>query len=188
MFVDLTGFVKFADSADPEVLFGTLQRYHAAMGEIIDAHSGRAIDFIGDGIFAIFNDPVEIAEPEYHALRAAVEMRDRFRSLAEGWAREGIRLGIKISLDAGYATLGRIGYPGHHTYGAVGRTINSAGLMIRAVEEDKIMASERLMSAVEDRFETRLVPDAVLEKLGTVLERRSKRAVAVVEVVGLRRK
>lgn len=177
MLADMTRFRTFADVADPEVPFEKLAEYHRAVEETVENDGGQTIDYAGDGAFAIFNDPAAIADPEYHAANAALAVRERFAALAAKWVREGYRLGLRIGMDAGFATLGRIGYEGHYSYGAIGGTVNSAALIAHNARSGQIFASQKLASSIGDRVATRPVADIPIEGLAQPLK--------VVEIVAL---
>ena len=49
-----------------------------------------------------------------------------FRELAGRWSKRGTKLGLGIGIEAGYATLGRIGFPGRYDYGVIGPVANLA--------------------------------------------------------------
>ena len=101
VFLDLRGFTAFTESAEPEEVIDVLHEYHAEMGRIIVAHEGTIERFAGDGIMVFFNDPVPLANPAEHAVQMALEMRERFASLAEDWRRQGFELGHRHRHRAG---------------------------------------------------------------------------------------
>ena len=55
-----------------------------------------------------------------------VDMRARVAELAEGWRRKGHDLGFGVGIAQGYATLGRVGFPGRYDYAAIGTVTNLA--------------------------------------------------------------
>jgi adenylate cyclase len=57
-----------------------------------------------------FNDPLPVDEHELQAIRLALVAQTRFAQLAAGWGKRGIELALGIGIEAGYATLGRIGF------------------------------------------------------------------------------
>ena len=120
LFCDLRGFTSFSETAAPEELFEVLRGYHEIVGALIEPHLGTLEHFAGDGLMVFFNDPVEIEDHELQAIRFATAARERFAQLAQAWQRRGIQLGLGIGVEAGYATLGRIGFEGRYDYGAVG--------------------------------------------------------------------
>ncbi len=126
LFCDLRGFTAFAETAAPEELFEVLRAYHETLGELIPAHDGTLEHFAGDGVMVFFNDPLVVEEHQLQAIRLALAFQKRFAELAQLWRKRGIQLGLGIGIEAGYATLGRIGFEGRYDYGALGPVTNLA--------------------------------------------------------------
>jgi class 3 adenylate cyclase len=150
LFADLRGFTAFAETAEPEEVLGVLREYHAAVGELAVRDGGTVEHFAGDGLMVFFNDPVRQEHHQHAAVRTALGMRDRFDALAAGWRKRGYELGLGIGVAAGYATLGRIGFPGRYDYGAVGNVVILASRLSAAAEPGQVLISQRLHAAVED--------------------------------------
>ena len=163
MFADLRGFTSFAESAEPEEVLGILRDYHALVGETVVAAGGTVEHFAGDGLMAFFNDPNHLADHQAIAVRAAVEIRDRFDAIAEGWRRRGYELGLGIGLAVGFATLGRIGFEGRFDYGAVGNVVILASRLSDAAQPGQILLSQRLNAAVEGVVATRSLSEQALK-------------------------
>ncbi|MCV0402440.1 MAG: GAF domain-containing protein [Chloroflexi bacterium] len=165
LFADLRGFTAFAETAEPEEVLSVLREYHATVGELATRHSGTLEHFAGDGLMVFFNDPVLIPDHQLAAVRTALAMRDRFEDLAAGWRKRGYELGLGIGLASGYATLGRIGFPGRYDYGAVGNAVILASRLSDAAGPGEVLASQRLHAAVEDRVEAETVGELDLKGL-----------------------
>ncbi len=178
VFVDLRGFTAFAETSAPEEVMGVLHEYHAAMGELIVAHDGTLERFTGDGMMIFFNDPVPMDDPERRAIRMAVAMRERARSLAARWRRHGWSLDFGVGIAAGYATIGAVGFEGRWDYAAIGTVTNLAARLCAAATPDQILVTERVLAAAGDLCECRDV--APLDLKGF------HRPVAVSEVLRLR--
>lgn len=163
MFADLRGFTSFAESAEPEEVLGVLRDYHAAVGEIVVRSGGTVEHFAGDGLMAFFNDPDRIPDHQLVAVRSALEIRDRFETLAGGWRRRGYDLGLGIGLAVGFASLGRIGFEGRFDYGAVGNVVILASRLSDAAEPGQILLSQRLNASVEGTLATEPLPDLALK-------------------------
>ena len=58
MMSDLRGFTAISERMDPEELITMLNHYLGEMTEIIQKRNGTIIEFMGDGIFAIFGAPI----------------------------------------------------------------------------------------------------------------------------------
>jgi len=163
VFVDLRGFTAFTESAEPEEVIGLLHEYHGEMGRIIAAHDGTIERFAGDGIMVFFNDPVPLANPAEHAVRMALEMRQRFATLAAGWRKQGFELGIGIGIAQGYATIGAIGFEGRWDYGAIGGVTNLAARLCGEAGAGQILADRKAVAKVEGLVEFAPVGELVLK-------------------------
>jgi class 3 adenylate cyclase/putative methionine-R-sulfoxide reductase with GAF domain len=178
LFCDLRGFTPFAETAAPEELFDVLREYHGALGELIPLYEGTLEHFAGDGVMLFFNDPVAVADHELQAVRFALAAQERLAELAEGWRRRGTELALGVGIDAGYATLGRIGFEGRYDYGAVGPVANLASRLSTRAKPGQILIGQRLYAEVEDAVDA--APAGELELKGFA------RPVPAYEVLGLR--
>jgi adenylate cyclase len=150
VFCDLRGFTPFAESSEPEEVMGVLKGYHAALGELIFRYEGTLERFTGDGLMVFFNDPIPLDKPAQRAVEMALAMRDRVRTLAEGWSRVGHDLGFGVGIAQGFATLGRIGYEGRFDYAAIGSVTNLAARLCAEAGAGQVLVSQRVFSAVDD--------------------------------------
>jgi class 3 adenylate cyclase/putative methionine-R-sulfoxide reductase with GAF domain len=178
LFSDLRGFTAFAETAAPEELFDVLREYHGLLGELIPAHQGTLEHFAGDGVMVFFNDPLPVEDHELQAIRLALAAQDRFRELADAWRRRGIELGLGIGIEAGYATLGRIGFEGRFDYGALGPVANLASRLSTTASAGQTLIGQRVFAATEEAVETNRVGTLDLKGFG--------RPVAAYEVRRLR--
>jgi class 3 adenylate cyclase/putative methionine-R-sulfoxide reductase with GAF domain len=154
LFCDLRGFTAFAETAAPEELFDVLREYHAVLGELIPAYQGTLEHFAGDGLMVFFNDPLPVDEHELQAIRLALAAQTRFAELAGGWRKRGIDLALGIGIEAGYATLGRIGFEGRFDYGALGSAANLASRLCTHASAGQTLIGQRVFAATEEAVET----------------------------------
>ena len=166
LFCDLRGFTSFAETAAPEELFEVLRAYHELLGELIQAFEGTLEHFAGDGVMVFFNDPIEREEHELQAIRLALAAQERFAQLAQLWRRQGAKLGLGIGIEAGYATLGRIGFEGRYDYGALGPVTNLASRLSTRAEPGQILVGQRVFAAVEESVDAREVGELELKGFG----------------------
>jgi class 3 adenylate cyclase len=178
LFFDLRGFTAFAETAAPEELLDVLREYHAALGELIPAHGGTLEHFAGDGMMVFFNDPLPVADHELQAVRLALAAQKRLSQLGEAWDKRGVELALGVGVEAGYATLGRIGFEGRYDYGVVGPVANLASRLSTRATAGQILIGRHVYAAVDEAVET--APAGKLELKGFA------RPVAAYEVVGLR--
>jgi adenylate cyclase len=178
LFCDLRGFTAFAETADPEELFGVLRTYHQAMGGLIVEHGGTLEHFAGDGLMVFFNDPVLQPDHVERAVRMAVAMRERFDELARGWHRLGYELAVGVGIAVGYATLGRIGFEGRYDYGAIGNVVILASRLSSEARPGQILLNQRAHAAVEEVV--------VAEEIGELTLKGFSRPIPATNVIRLR--
>src|SRR5438067_9907556 len=78
--------------------------------------------------------------------------------------KRGTELGLGIGIEAGYATLGRIGFEGRYDYGALGPVTNLASRLSTHAGTGQILIGQRVYAAVDDAVET--VPMGKVELKG----------------------
>jgi class 3 adenylate cyclase/putative methionine-R-sulfoxide reductase with GAF domain len=166
LFCDLRGFTAFAETAAPEELFDVLREYHAMLGELVPAHGGTLEHFAGDGVLVFFNDPMPVEEHELQAIRFALAAQARFAELSGAWRKRGIELGLGVGIEAGYATLGRIGFEGRFDYGALGPATNLASRLSTHASAGQTLIGQRVFAATEEAVETMPVGGLDLKGFG----------------------
>ena len=150
LFCDLRGFTDFSESSDPEDVMKLLSEYHTAIGRIIFAYGGTLERFAGDGVMAIFNDPVPMPRPALQAVQMALDMRSAIGTLMEKWRLLGHDLGFGIGISHGFATLGTIGFEGRYDYAAIGTVSNVASRLCDEAKPGQILISPRVLMAIQD--------------------------------------
>jgi class 3 adenylate cyclase/CheY-like chemotaxis protein len=159
VFCDVRGFTSFAEASEPEEVMHVLGEYHLALGARIDEHGGTLERFTGDGVMVFFNDPVPVADPAAAAVSMSLAVRDDVRRLASGWSRRGHELALGIGIAQGFATLGRIGYPGRSDYAAIGSVTNLAARLCSDAGHWQVLVTDRVLAQVEERVAAELVGD-----------------------------
>jgi adenylate cyclase len=130
MFSDLRGFTSFAESLGPDRVITILNRYLTAMvDDAILPHGGTLVDYMGDGIMAVFGAPIQT---EDHADRALAAARDKLHELTKFNEWLHTEMGIEksfqmgIGLNSGRVMSGNVGSERRLAYTAIGDTTNTA--------------------------------------------------------------
>jgi class 3 adenylate cyclase len=178
LFCDLRGFTSFAEAAAPEEMLALLREYHGMLGTLVPDYEGTLEHFAGDGVMVFFNDPLPVANHELQAIRLALAAQERLAELTETWRKRGFELGLGIGIEAGYATLGRIGFEGRYDYGALGPVTSFASRLSTAATHGQVLIGPRVFADVERDVLT--APAGKLELKGF------GRSVDVYEVQGMR--
>jgi adenylate cyclase len=148
--LDLRGFTKFANNAEPEEVMALLRNYHAEMGRLVFKFDGTLERFTGDGMMVFFNDTIASEQQTKKAVTMALEMRDRGKELRTGWLAKGYDLDLGIGLAAGYATVGNFGFEGRMDYGAVGKVTNLTYRLCEEASGGQILTNRNTLSKIED--------------------------------------
>ncbi|MGE4607154.1 MAG: protein kinase, partial [Myxococcota bacterium] len=148
-FINLRGFASFAENEEPEVGIATLHEYHTEMGRLVGEHEGTLERITGDEMMVVFNDPIEVADPEQRALQMVLAMRDAVDRLRVRWESQGFDLGFGAAITAGYATIGAIGFEGRLDYAALGHPVTLAERLCGVAERGQILVSRPVMGAIE---------------------------------------
>ncbi|TAL12968.1 MAG: adenylate/guanylate cyclase domain-containing protein [Nitrospirae bacterium] len=139
LFFDIRDFSKRTQGAVENLLAyqGELRSVMTAMTEAIFEENGVVIQYMGDGIMAAWNVPVEDQLHVDCACRAALKMASRIGQVAEGW-----RCGI--GLDVGNVVAGAMGSDQVYSYGIMGPVVNQAS---RIEGITKVVGARILVSA-----------------------------------------
>ena len=177
VFTDLRGFTAFAERSEPEETMQVLGEYHRALGELVFEYEGTLEHFAGDGLLVFFNDPIPCPDAPDRAVRMAVDMRARVAELSQSWRRHGHDLGFGVGIAQGYATLGRVGFPGRYDYAAIGTVTNLAARLCSEAGDGQILVTQRVLDGVRGEVDSRAVGPLVLKGIS--------RSVDVHEVLGV---
>ena len=162
LFADIRGFTPLAETLSPEATIRLVNRHFARMIEVIQAHRGIIVDFLGDAILTFF-DPldgpmepvVQRAISSALKLQAAVEAENLIEP-------EFPALHLGIGLHAGEVVVGNIGSQSRAKYGIIGAAVNLTHRIQGQAQGGEVVVSEMVFQhsqetlAVKRTFETRL--------------------------------
>ena len=117
----------------PERLTSFLNSFLSPMTEIITGRKGTIDKYLGDGIMAFWNAPLDDPEHADNAVRAAQAMRRKLVDLNRHWAAEAQSAGrpfrpvrIGIGINTGECCVGNYGSEQHFNYSLLGDPVNLA--------------------------------------------------------------
>lgn len=161
MFSDIRGFTTFSENRSPDQVVMFLNRYFEGLTEIILKHDGVVDKFLGDGLMAFFNAPLDTPDYAVKATDSALAMREFVRTEEIRRLVEPFDLKIGISLHVGSALVGNIGSMRKTEFTAIGDTVNTAS-RLESLNKDygtDIIASESLVRMTGQTFEWRFLEE-----------------------------
>lgn len=127
LFSDIRGFTSLCDALEPEQVVEILNEYLTAMTVVIRRHRGTIHKFIGDGIMAVFGDPLPDEQHADEAVLAALEMHQRLEEMKREKPDSHIGgLTIGVGIHSGPLVAGDIGSAEFMEYTVIGSTVNVA--------------------------------------------------------------
>jgi class 3 adenylate cyclase len=91
VFADLTGSTRLFEALGNAAATQVVTQLTGWIGHVCQAHGGRVVKNLGDGVLALFPDP-------YHAIEAAVQMQRDHRQRHDGPAA---RMNLKVGMACG---------------------------------------------------------------------------------------
>ncbi|MFH1807681.1 MAG: adenylate/guanylate cyclase domain-containing protein [Pseudomonadota bacterium] len=182
LFADIRGFTHRTESQPPESVVSMLNEYFTSMTAAVRVWGGTVNNFIGDALLVVFGAPADIADEEWMAVRAALNMRAALAELNHTRQQRGedvIEAGIGIC--TGEVVAGQIGSPERLMYTVIGDTVNVAArleTLTTSFPGHPILIDSDTAHALRDRA------DIVLTPLGPQQLRGRSQAVEVFSVHG----
>jgi len=164
-FSDISGFTTLTEAADPALLSSILNSYFDGVCAAVEAQGGIVIEFLGDGVQAMFGAPAD--QPD-HAARAIAAARavDRFsEAFRASGAPKALGFGnTRLGIHTGDALVGNIGASRRLKYAALGDVVNTTSRLegLNKYFETRICISEETATASADP-DTRPIGDFILK-------------------------
>ena len=179
LFSDLADFTPISEGMDPEELVAFLNEYLTEMTELVLVHGGTVDKFEGDAIMAFFGAPLPLPDHPLRAVRAALEMQGKMRTLREKWARERKpQVRMRIGLSTGEVVVGNMGSHKKMDYTVMGDTVNLAA---RLEGVNKVYRTEILVSYATYKA----AGDILAREIDTVRVKGKAQAVRIYEPLGM---
>ncbi|MEO1089180.1 MAG: adenylate/guanylate cyclase domain-containing protein [Pseudomonadota bacterium] len=130
MFCDIRSFTSLSETMTAAELTRFLNRFLTPMTDTIQDHSGTIDKYMGDGIMAFWNAPLDVPDHCEKACAAVLAMRARLAELngelaaERGDAHRPVRIGM--GLNTGECSVGNLGSERRFSYSAIGEPVNLA--------------------------------------------------------------
>lgn len=122
LFIDIAGFTTMTESAGPRRVVQVLNEFFDQATVAITARNGVVTQFIGDGLMATFNLPVDDRRHAENAVLAALDIL----ALCRDQEFDGKHLSLRAGICSGPVIGGSVGGGGRQSYSIYGDTVNLA--------------------------------------------------------------
>ncbi|RDH78508.1 cyclase [Mycolicibacterium moriokaense] len=148
LFADVVRSMDIAAVLDPE-------RWRVIMTEVAECSAaavrryGGTVEFIGDGVMAVFGAPVALEDHAFRGCLAALAIQEQAtRIAADVQDRDGVNLRMRVGLNSGRVIAGAIG-SGSLGYAAIGAQVGMAQRMESVAPPGGVLLSESTARLVE---------------------------------------
>ena len=171
LFFDLRGFTARAESMPAERVIRFLNAVHTPLTQAVLDERGTIDKFIGDGLMAFWNAPLDVPDHAGHACRAALRMAATLPRIEAALAAESDPsqdtaepIGLGIGIHTGLACVGNMGSAQRFDYSIVGDAVNTAARLEPLtkvygvpvlVSQDVAEAADGFVFATVDRLRLR---------------------------------
>ncbi len=150
MFLDLSGSTGVAEALGPEGARDLLSGMQTLVEREVSARRGVVVNYMGDGVFAVFGLPKPEADDAARALVTVESLHESMTAwIADLTPAARDRLDFRIGLHFGPAILSRLGSPTHQQITATGNTVNVASRLLEVATQQhcRIVVTEALFVA-----------------------------------------
>jgi adenylate cyclase len=167
VFWDIKNFSSLCDilKTHSALLVPFLREFFEIANQIICQQGSILIEFLGDGLMAIFgmqSRDRNCADDAICAVQAAIELRKRFNCLETKWVNiwsqyvpQNISIGLKCGINSGYARVDNIGTKKRAQFTAIGSTINIASRLVDMSDSSQIIITSATKLKIANQFEAK---------------------------------
>lgn len=156
MFADIEGYTTLTENSLPYDVVHMLNRYYFSMGNVIQNHHGKIMDYFGDGFLAIFGLEDE-GNHALNAVQAGWDMQREMETLCPYFEELfGHKVHVRIGVNTGPAIIGSIGIKGMQKLAAIGDSVNMASRIETANKQlgTSFLIAESTRDAIGDQITT----------------------------------
>lgn len=153
LFADIANFTTRSETMPAEAVLRFLNQIHTPLTQIVMERRGTIDKYMGDGLMAFWNAPLDDPDHVRNALMAALAMRETIALLdLESDNVTPLPVGLRIGLHCGPASVGNIGSDQRFDYSAIGDTVNCAARLEPLAKElgVSILVSPDIVEAAPD--------------------------------------
>ncbi len=135
LFVDIRSYTIYSERQTAGTVFSMVNRYTEAVSAVIQRRGGTVVEFLGDGLMAVFGAPEPFPDHARAAVQAAREVVTAVRRLALGPRDGAAPISAGVGIASGRAFVGNVRTKDRLVYTAVGDVVNLASRIERLTRD-----------------------------------------------------
>jgi adenylate cyclase len=158
MFADIRGFSRISERIGPRETIRLAGEVMECLSARIREFNGVVVDYVGDGLLAMWNAPDDDPDHPKLACRAAIKMLEELPAIDERWQSiTNAKIQLGIGINTGSAMVGNTGSQHRVKYGPLGHTVNLGSRVEGATKQlgVPILLTGSTFSRLDDQFATR---------------------------------
>lgn len=158
LFVDITDHSRWAGNLGASQFAKELNECLEAMAQAVFENGGTINIFLGDGLLAIYNAPVEQDSHALLAVKTGLDIQQNISKLNEKRAAQNKHsVAVRVGINTGIAMAGTLGSKERLEYTVVGDTINMASRTEGQCEPGKVAITDAVVHEVGELVEVEAV-------------------------------
>lgn len=151
MITDLRGFTAICDTLSPETVTEMVNQYLGAMTDTILDFGGTVLEFMGDGILAVFGAPVDNGNSVADAVAAGITMQNRMKQVNQyNISKQYPVVEMGIGIHRGEVFIGNIGSERLMRYNVMGKAVNLCSRIEGYSVGGQVLISKDTLEEIKD--------------------------------------
>ena len=148
LFSDIVGSTSIAERLDPEEWREIVESVHKLAGEVVLRHSGKVLQYLGDGFLAVFGADLASERDPERAILAALEIVHKAPELPTQ-----PHVALRAGVHTGLVVLGDLGGKAKREFTASGDAMNLAQRLQSLAEPSNVVISHECYRYVRGLFD-----------------------------------
>ncbi|MEI7854175.1 MAG: adenylate/guanylate cyclase domain-containing protein [Planctomycetota bacterium] len=160
LFCDLRGFSRISERIGPEGTNKLMSVIFDALSKCVQDQSGVLVDYLGDGMLAMWGAPGHQPDHAKRCVIAAQKMQMQIPLINEKWSKQiGEPLALGIGINSGKTWVGNTGSSIKFKYGPLGPSVNLASRVegLTKYLRSYLLVTGATKKLLDDSFLTRRV-------------------------------
>lgn len=155
LFLDIESFTSLVENMPAFDIVHFLNRFFYLMGNIVDKHHAKIIDYYGDGFFCVFGlDKPDSKQRD--SVQAGLEIFDTIKKVGKSTGKFSYpQLNIRIGIKTGKVLVGTIGSEKLRKFSVMGDAVNTASRIESMNKELKtqLLVCNETYNKISEEFE-----------------------------------